>query len=211
MNLLKSMLVSSLMVIGFTGTSYAALINFDFEAGFGVSNDPFSTGGAVFGTASSQWNVLERTGRYTNLVLNNDTGATTSVTLTTNDVASGFNSTSGSFADLGYSHQWSSLVTIGSLAAGSLYDLVVYANDGQTSDWSTLVEGTHYKRYDGIQASGSGEVTFVPWGVERSPGEGSWTAFQLRDSAAVPLPAAIWLFGSALLGLIGVARRKKAA
>jgi hypothetical protein len=29
--------------------------------------------------------------------------------------------------------------------------------------------------------------------------------------AAVPLPAAIWVFGSGLLGMIGVARRKKAA
>jgi len=29
--------------------------------------------------------------------------------------------------------------------------------------------------------------------------------------AVVPLPAAIWLFGSSLLGLIGIARRKKAA
>ena len=30
------------------------------------------------------------------------------------------------------------------------------------------------------------------------------------DVAAVPVPAAAWLFGSGLLGLIGVARRKKA-
>ena len=28
--------------------------------------------------------------------------------------------------------------------------------------------------------------------------------------AAVPVPAAVWLFGSGLLGLVGVARRKKA-
>ena len=27
--------------------------------------------------------------------------------------------------------------------------------------------------------------------------------------AAVPVPAAVWLFGSGLLGLIGIARRKK--
>ena len=29
--------------------------------------------------------------------------------------------------------------------------------------------------------------------------------------AVVPVPAAVWLFGSGLLGLIGIARRKKAA
>ena len=31
------------------------------------------------------------------------------------------------------------------------------------------------------------------------------------DVNAVPVPAAVWLFGSGLLGLVGVARRKKAA
>ena len=36
---------------------------------------------------------------------------------------------------------------------------------------------------------------------------GSWTG----DIAAVPLPAAAWLFGSGLVGLVGIARRKKAA
>ncbi len=30
------------------------------------------------------------------------------------------------------------------------------------------------------------------------------------DVSAVPIPAAVWLFGSGLLGLIGIARRKKA-
>ena len=34
---------------------------------------------------------------------------------------------------------------------------------------------------------------------------------QLTLAAAVPVPAAVWLFGSGLLGLVGMARRKKAA
>ena len=29
------------------------------------------------------------------------------------------------------------------------------------------------------------------------------------DRVVVPVPAAVWLFGSGLLGLIGIARRKK--
>ncbi|MFC1773858.1 VPLPA-CTERM sorting domain-containing protein [Pseudomonadota bacterium] len=29
-------------------------------------------------------------------------------------------------------------------------------------------------------------------------------------ASAVPVPASIWLFGSGLLGLIGIAKRKKA-
>ena len=34
--------------------------------------------------------------------------------------------------------------------------------------------------------------------------------FLVRGISSVPVPAAIWLFGSGLIGLIGVARRKKA-
>jgi hypothetical protein len=35
--------------------------------------------------------------------------------------------------------------------------------------------------------------------------------FGQNPPAAVPIPPALWLFGSGLLGLIGIARRKKAA
>jgi len=41
-----------------------------------------------------------------------------------------------------------------------------------------------------------------PFGVQEA-----WYA----DIATVPLPAAVWLFGSGLLGLVGIARRKKVA
>ena len=33
---------------------------------------------------------------------------------------------------------------------------------------------------------------------------------QYTDTAVVPVPAAAWLFGSGLIGLIGIARRKQA-
>ena len=42
-----------------------------------------------------------------------------------------------------------------------------------------------------------------------SSGQGSW-AVHSGDVSAIPVPAAVWLFGSGLLGLIGIARRKKA-
>lgn len=35
-------------------------------------------------------------------------------------------------------------------------------------------------------------------------------SFDITPVTAVPVPAAVWLFGSGLLGLVGVARRKKA-
>ena len=37
-----------------------------------------------------------------------------------------------------------------------------------------------------------------------------WAVFE-GNVSAVPIPAAVWLFGSGLLGLIGITRRKKAA
>jgi len=58
--------------------------------------------------------------------------------------------------------------------------------------------------------------TFTSLGL--TPGTYEWTwgsgasadAFTL-NVGAVPVPAAVWLFGSGLLGLIGVARRKARA
>jgi hypothetical protein len=47
--------------------------------------------------------------------------------------------------------------------------------------------------------SGSGSTSWA--GEERT-----WATF--TPAAAVPVPAAVWLFGSGLLGLIGIARRK---
>ena len=39
----------------------------------------------------------------------------------------------------------------------------------------------------------------------------SVNGFQLTGAAAVPIPAAVWLFGSGLLGLIGLAKRRGAS
>jgi len=38
-----------------------------------------------------------------------------------------------------------------------------------------------------------------------------FSSWLVRDTAVVPIPPAVWLFGSGLLGLVGMARRKKAA
>ena len=39
----------------------------------------------------------------------------------------------------------------------------------------------------------------------------TWSPYTITiDTTAVPVPAAVWLFGSGLIGLVGLARRKKA-
>ena len=37
-----------------------------------------------------------------------------------------------------------------------------------------------------------------------------FTSITASNASVIPVPAAVWLFGSGLLGLVGVARRRKA-
>lgn len=55
----------------------------------------------------------------------------------------------------------------------------------------------------------TGELVNVDFGKEYITNL-TFDPSQLTISAAVPVPAALWLFGSGLLGLVGIARRKKA-
>jgi hypothetical protein len=73
---------------------------------------------------------------------------------------------------------------------GTVYSTLadgVGVNLGQYADWT----GAAYA-LDSFDAADHGTWNYVPL-------------------AAVPVPAAVWLFGSGLLGLVGIARRKKAA
>jgi hypothetical protein len=53
--------------------------------------------------------------------------------------------------------------------------------------------------YGGAQTGGLKDDTFKGWTVYDG------------DVSTVPVPAAVWLFGSGLVGLVAVARSKKAA
>jgi hypothetical protein len=63
-----------------------------------------------------------------------------------------------------------------------------------------LIGGTNYCPASGLIFS---DATYTDGSTGNAATMGSWSV--------VPIPAAAWLFGSGLLGLIGVARRKKAA
>lgn len=52
-------------------------------------------------------------------------------------------------------------------------------------------------------------TTFAGWS-DQAFGYGEYT-LSVNSVSAVPVPAAVWLFGSGLAGLIGVARRRQAA
>lgn len=51
-------------------------------------------------------------------------------------------------------------------------------------------------------------TSYVSLGANSSVGSSGCSG--VTDVSEVPLPAAIWLFGSGLIGLVGMARRKKA-
>ncbi len=83
-------------------------------------------------------------------------------------------------------------------------DLALFTNVQSYVYWSGTERAAdtrsawYFAVYYGLQTTNSKSVNYSAWAVR--PG----------DVAAVPVPAAAWLFGSGLLGLIGVARRKKA-
>lgn len=102
------------------------------------------------------------------------------------------------------------------------YDLVsaVMSNVADPSDQIQLIErplGGVYPFQLGLGASGknldfgaSVELSYTRSGA--GYGNSGYAGLHVDlDVAEVPLPATVWLFGSGLLGLVGITRRKKGA
>lgn len=73
------------------------------------------------------------------------------------------------------------------------------------ADGIRVIEGMDYSVYSDLS-----NVPTVIDGVAYNPDENG-NLVAIADLSAVPVPAAVWLFGSGLIGLAGVARRKKVA
>jgi hypothetical protein len=106
--------------------------------------------------------------------------------------------------DIGRSNQWTLSLNGVALSTGN------------------ISSGVPYSRADPFQfANGSGGSSvltgiFVSVGdvirldISKTSGAGDFAGVNLSISE-VPIPSAMWLFGSGLLGLVGMARKKKAA
>ena len=81
-------------------------------------------------------------------------------------------------------------------------DLALFTNVQSSSYWSGTEYGSAVYAWIFYFDGGGQWVDYTAFGHY------AW-AVRPGDVAAVPVPAAVWLFGSGLLGLIGVARRKK--
>ena len=69
--------------------------------------------------------------------------------------------------------------------------------------WNVLGVGT------GAAPDNTASVDFNVLVLAPAGGSGYFDSISANQVSAVPVPAAVWLFGSGLLGLVGVARRKK--
>lgn len=101
------------------------------------------------------------------------------------------------------------------------------ATEGLSENWATDIPDGDDSEFDNNLLFGNGSVIATDMGTA-SPFYSNFAGFpldptvtQLSDwnlgtdgsltyGAVVPVPAAVWLFGSGLLGLVGVARRRKA-
>lgn len=115
---------------------------------------------------------------------------------TTEPALSGYNQTGSEMGNLFYN-------VLGN-SAGSLSNTGPFSNVQSTLYWSATeyAPNTSYAWFFSMNF-GNQNVT------NKSSGYYAW-AVQSGDVSAVPVPAAVWLFGSGLIGLAGFARRKKA-
>ena len=101
--------------------------------------------------------------------------------------------------------------------AGASVDIIVDdgTNTSTAASWSSLAatggsapvnlvtQATMGINWGAVNSSAVTGIQFVVTGVQNMDSI-------IDNVSAVPVPAAVWLFGSGLLGLIGIARRKKA-
>ena len=87
----------------------------------------------------------------------------------------------------------------GLFATGDLTEIAKFTNIGEYQYWTS-----------GASDTGAYFFEFDLGGDEAGGKLNEWNVMVVR-TGDVPVPATIWLFCSGLLGLVGIARRKKAA
>lgn len=161
-----------------------------------------------------------------NLVTNGgfETGNLTGWSCTTvNLCATTSGAHSGNYAMYGFNNDgFATLSQTISTVAGKNYDFSFYSNTSHTSAKGNIlryqigsdpiVGVRRTSVYSPTEANyvATGTSTNINFFFETEPGAGVWRIDDVSFVSAVPIPAAAWLFGSAILGLGWVKRRKAA-
>lgn len=106
---------------------------------------------------------------------------------------------------LGYSFSMSGLSTSG----GRTTTVATVSSPASGASWSAFTATTGYV---GVLSESNEFFTSISF-TKSASGSDSFTIsdFHYATAAPVPVPAAVWLMGSALLGLVGIGRKKKTA
>jgi len=119
---------------------------------------------------------------------------------TTDPAVSGLNQTGSEMGNLFYNVLGGSAGSSITTTHNANYDLFSHVQSG--GYWSSTEYAPNANFAWAINMNNGFQIA-----TSKGGGHGGW-AVQSGDVGAVPVPAAVWLFGSGLLGLIGVARRK---
>jgi len=189
---------AGLMVLGIAGSANATTL--ESRLGGLAYYDPVAnlTWLADAGGASIERNWADANAWAASLNVDGVTGwrlPTTTVPDASCD-STGFNCTGSEMGNLFYN-------TLGNTAGGTNLNTGPFSNYGYgiTYYWTATEYDTNSAWYfhisEGLQGyTGKGDNIYA-WAVHSG------------DVSPVPVPAAAWLFGSGIIGLIGVARRKK--
>ena len=225
------------LVAGFmlTTAANAQLVNIDF----GRADQPqnlYDGQGILGGATDTIWNLVDSTGAA-NLLYADGTAGTSAVSVSFNRQFSNVGGTASNTL-LGDrvigSEDTPEMITISGLTPNSNYALVLYNgffaqeysivgqpgsgavtvtpdNDSPTTDFPDWLEDVEYGLIFAI-SDDSGILAILDTPILGGPfGQNTALAgLQIQQIHAVPLPPAVWLFGSGLLGLAGIPRRKKA-
>lgn len=181
----RSLILSTGLVLGAVGTAQAALVNFTLTGDVDTVADP----GNVFGL--NLGDTITASGTFDDAVLTGGTGNISFGDGSGNSITLNVGSITYIASD---DYDFGSGYPILSLVSGGFDGL----NFG-TDPYATISFDSLDFVFDGYQDEGF-TLTL----------SGTWDGASFQMSP-VPVPAAVWLFGSGLLGLVGIARRKAAA
>jgi hypothetical protein len=92
--------------------------------------------------------------------------------------------------------------------AGPLNDSQYFIGAFKEEETMVAVGGEFFNVPGGVDEWNWCDADCLPFGVKvLDPAE----RFTYASFTPIPVPAAVWLFGSGLLGLVGISRRKKSA